>query len=174
MTTTPAFTGADHLCVVTHDLDAAVATWADRYGVGPWHVFSYDATSMDATYCDVHQAFPMRAALCRLGEHFRLEIIQPLTDNGPYHDSLVRHGGRDHLHHVRLSVADAAATEAALIRHGNEVVFDAAFAGLDRTGPRLRARYYDTVGELGLLLEVAERPESFQMPEPDSIYPAVS
>ena len=58
----------------------------------------------------------MLAALCSLNDTFRLELIQPLSDDGPYHDSLVAHGDADHLHHIRLGAADAAAAQAALAR----------------------------------------------------------
>jgi hypothetical protein len=102
----PVFTGADHLCVVTRDLDAAVRTWADRYGVGPWRVYAYDETTIEATYCGVTGALPMLAALCALSDTFRLEVIQPLSDAGPYHDSLLAHGDADHLPHDRLAAAD--------------------------------------------------------------------
>jgi methylmalonyl-CoA/ethylmalonyl-CoA epimerase len=170
----PVFTGADHVGIVTRDLDAAVRTWADRYGVGPWRVHAYDETTIEATYCGVTGALPMLAALCSLGDTFRLEIIQPLTEAGPYHDSLLAHGDSDHLHHVRLNAADVATAQAVLAGQGKDVVYDAAFAGADATGRRLHARYYDTVPELGILLEVVERPASFAMPEPVRVYPPVS
>lgn len=167
----PIFTGADHLCVVTRDLDAAVRTWSS-YGVGPWNVYAYDDTTMAATYCDVTGSFPMLAALCSLRDGFRIELIQPLTDAGPYHDSLVARGDVDHLHHVRLAVLDPVTARTALARQGHDVLVDAAFAGADDTGPRLHARYFDTVRELGFLLEVVDRPESFEMPEPIRVHPA--
>jgi|GEM_PF-6478551 len=170
----PVFTGADHLCVVTRDLDAAIRTWSDHYGVGPWQVYAYDESTMEATYCDVTGAHPMLAALCSLDDTFRLEVIQPLTEAGPYHDSLTAHGDADHLHHVRLAAVDAAVARAALTRQGREVVYDAAFAGADATGPRLHASYYDTVPDLGFLLEVVERPTSFAMPDPVRVYPPLS
>ena len=170
----PVFTGADHLGVVTRDLDAAIRTWADHYGVGPWQVYEYDETTMQATYCNVTGALPMLAALCSLNDTFRLEVIQPLTEAGPYHDSLLAHADADHLHHIRLAAADPSAAQAALARRGNDVVYDAAFAGADAVGPRLHARYYDTVPDLGFLLEVVERPASFAMPDPVRIYPPVS
>lgn len=168
------FTGGDHLGVVTRNLDAAVRMWSDHYGVGPWNVYSYDATTMAATYCDASSSFPMLAALCSLADGFRLELIQPLTDAGPYHDSLLARGDVDHLHHIRLAAVDSAAARATLARNGHDVVFDAAFAGADATGPRLHARYFDTVRDLGFLLEVVERPGSFAMPAPSRVYPPVS
>jgi len=171
---TPVFTGADHLGIVTRDLDAAVRRWADHYGIGPWQVFAYDETAMDATYCGVTAAFPMLAALCPLDDGFRLELIQPLTQAGPYHDSLLAHGDADHLHHVRLATAVPAEAHAALARNGNEVVFDGAFAGSHPAGARFRARYYDTSADLGFLLEVGDAPRGFRMPASSRVYPPVS
>jgi methylmalonyl-CoA/ethylmalonyl-CoA epimerase len=170
----PVFTGADHLGIVTRNLDGALRRWSDQYGVGPWQVFEYDEASMEATYCGVTAAYPMLAALCSLDDGFRLELIQPLTPEGPYHDSLLVHDDADHLHHVRLATALPADAQAALVGSGNEVVFDAAFAGADPDGARFRARYYDTTGELGFLLEVGDPPDGFRMPEPRNAYPPVS
>lgn len=171
---TSIFNGGDHLGMVTRDLEAAMRTWSDRYGTGPWQVFSYDECSMDATYCGETGPYPMLAALCPLGDHFRLELIQPLVDAGPYHDSLLAHGDADHLHHVRLATSAPTAARATLARNGNEVVFDAAFTGADPAGPRFRAQYYDTVEDLGFLLEIGDPPQGFRMPEPDRVYPPVS
>jgi sulfide:quinone oxidoreductase len=42
---TPLFTGGNHICIATRDIDRAVRVWWDRYGVGPWPVFSYDAAN---------------------------------------------------------------------------------------------------------------------------------
>jgi len=170
----PVFTGADHLGIVTRDLDAALRRWSDQYGVAPWQVFAYDETSMEATYCGVTGTYPMLAALCSLDDRFRLELIQPLTAEGPYHDSLLAHGDADHLHHVRLATAVPADAQAALARNGREIVFDAAFAGADPDAVRFGARYYDTTGDLGFLLEVGDPPASFRMPEPTRVYPPVS
>ena len=170
----PVFTGVDHLGIVTRDLDAALRRWTAQYGVGPWQVFAYDETAMEATYCGVTGALPMLAALCSLNDRFRLELIQPLTATGPYHDSLLAHGDGDHLHHVRLATAVPTDAQAALARNGNDVVFDAAFAGSDPAGARFRARYYDTVADLGFLLEVGDPPDGFRMPEPSRVYPPVS
>ena len=170
----PAFTGADHLGIVTRDLEAALRRWFDQYGVGPWQVFGYDEASMEATYCGVTGAYPMLAALCSLEDGFRLELIQPLTAEGPYHDSLLVHDGADHLHHVRLATAVSADAQAALVGNGHEITFDAAFSGADPDGARFRARYYDTIEDLGFLLEVGDPPAGFQMPEPRNIYPPVS
>jgi hypothetical protein len=129
---------------------------------------------MDATYCGVTGTYPMLAALCSLDDGFRLELIQPLTAEGPYHDSLLAHDDADHLHHVRLATAVPADAQATLVGNDNQIVFDAAFLGADPDGARFRARYYNTIGDLGFLLEVGDPPDGFRMPQPRYVYPPVS
>ena len=64
MTTGP-FTGANHLCVVTADLDAAVRAWSDGYGIGPWTIYTKDASNMSAEVDGEPEPFAMRAASAR-------------------------------------------------------------------------------------------------------------
>src|SRR5690349_4531602 len=109
-------TGINHICVVTRDLDRLVRDYWEKYGVGPWSIYRYDASNMRATEEGEPIAFEMRAALAQLGPPARVELIEPLDDRSQYAESLRAHGDRDHLHHVRLDVADydeavAAATE---------------------------------------------------------------
>lgn len=96
------FTDANHICIVTADIDRAVRVWSDKYGVGPWQVFSYDSSTMTALVNGEPTAFAMQAALCQVGPHFRVEIIQPVGGGSPYAESLGRHQGANHVHHVRL------------------------------------------------------------------------
>ena len=165
------FTGVDHLCVVTADLDAAVRAWSDGYGIGPWAIYTKDASNMSAEVDGAPEPFAMRAALCSLSPGFRLELIEPLEGRSPYSESLERHGGRDHVHHLRLEVADYGAASGHLAARGLEVPLDAWFDGAPAPEPRLRATYFDTTDELGVMLEIADVPPGFAMPEPDAVYP---
>jgi hypothetical protein len=101
----PVFTGINHICLVTHDLDRSVRTWFDRYGVGPWRIWTKDASNMSAVVDGEPTDFAMRVALCQLSPGFRLEIIQPLDERSPYARSLAERGGADHIHHVRFEVS---------------------------------------------------------------------
>ena len=165
------FTGANHLCVVTGDLDRAVQTWADRYGVGPWSVWTKDPSNMTATVDGHSVEFAMRVALCSLSPTFRLELIQPLDARSPYAASLARHGGADHVHHLRLDVDDYADSRERLVGLGNDVLLDASFDGASGVRDTVRATYFTTEGELGLTLEIAEVPAGFVMPEPERVHP---
>lgn len=165
------FSGANHLCIVTADLDRAVATWADRYGVGPWTIYTKDASNVASAADGSPTPFGMRVALSSLAVTFRIELIQPLDGPSTYADSLASHGGRDHVHHLRLDVADYGATRGRLEGLDLEIPLDAWFDGAPGTKPRLRATYFDTRSELGVMLEIADLVPGFVMPEPEAVYP---
>jgi len=165
------FTGVNHICVVTADLDGAVRTWADRFDVGPWSVYEYDGSNMSAEVDGKPADFRMRAALCQLGPHARLEIIEPLDGDSPYAQSLDRHGGAAHIHHVRFDIADYGEARGRLQEQALPVLLDATFSGGSPDGPRLRGTYFDATGELGFVVEIADRPDGFTMPAPASVYP---
>jgi hypothetical protein len=165
------FTGANHICVVTADLDGAVRRWSDRYRVGPWRVFTYDRSNMEATMDGESVEFEMRVALAQLSPDFRIEIIQPLDDRSLYAASLRERSGADHIHHVRLDVPDFARAKSELEALGLAVRLDATFTGSQPDGGRVRGMYFDATGDLGFLLEVGDAHPGFSMPPPDYVYP---
>jgi methylmalonyl-CoA/ethylmalonyl-CoA epimerase len=165
------FSGPNHVCIVTGDLDAAVRRWSDRYGVGPWRVFTYGRSNMEATMDGEPADFEMRVGLAELGPAFRVELIQPLDDRSLYAASLSKSGGTDHIHHLRLDVSDFAGSRNKLEALGLDVRLDATFTGKHPDGDRVRGMYFDATGDLGFLLEIGDAPPSFSMPEPDYVYP---
>jgi hypothetical protein len=169
--TAPVFTGINHICVVTGDLDRAVRAWADRYGIGPWRLHRYDSSNMAATVDGERVEFEMLVGLCQLA-NARVELIQPLDDRSPYARSLSEHAGADHIHHVRFDVESYDESAAQLRGLGARTIFDAAFKpGGAEDGDRLAATYFATDADLGFTVEIVGVPDGFAMPEPDSIYP---
>lgn len=169
--TAPVFTGINHLCVVTRDLDRAVRTWADRYGVGPWRVMTYEPSMIEATVGGRPTEFGMRVGLAHIDESTRIEIIQPTDDRSPYAESLEARGGADHIHHVRMDIADYGDSRDRLEGElGLSTVLDGTF----QTGApdaRSSATYLATEQDLGFIVEVAELPPGVVYPEPDYVYP---
>jgi hypothetical protein len=161
------FTCGNHICIATRDIDRAVRVWWDKYGVGPWPVFSYDAT-VDGRPTD----FRMRAALAQIRAQFNVEIIQPLDDRGPYAKSLTEHGDADHIHHVLLDVADFADGLGRLRELGLESIQHGQFNGASADGPLLTTPYLATEADLGSTLEIARVQPGFSMAEPDYVYPS--
>jgi catechol 2,3-dioxygenase-like lactoylglutathione lyase family enzyme len=165
------FTGINHLCVVTGDLDRSVRTWSERYAVGPWSLYTKDESNMSALVDGVPTAFAMRVALCRLSPTFRLELIQPLDDRSPYAASLAAHGGADHIHHVRLEVDDYERVGAQLDRLGLRRLLEAEFTGAPAVSSTFAGTYFDTEDELGFVVEIGHAPPGFAMPDPERVYP---
>src|SRR3954462_4435452 len=152
--TTAAFTGINHLGVVTADLDRALRRWTDRYGIGPWRVYRYDRSNMAAQVDGEAVDFEMRVGLCQL-DNARLELIQPLDDRSPYALSLAARGGADHIHHVRFDVAGYDGSASQLRELGARPVFEAAFAADGGAGSApLTATYFATEDELGFTTEI--------------------
>lgn len=164
-------TGINHVCVVTRDLDDLVRVYWEKYGVGPWKIYRYDDSNMTATVAGEPASFEMRAALAQLGPGSRIELIEPLDENSPYAESLRAHGDADHVHHVRLDVADYDQALAAAGPAGAAPQMSAEFAGGGDDGLAFRGTYLDTEAELGVLLEVGEAPAGFTMPGPERVYP---
>jgi methylmalonyl-CoA/ethylmalonyl-CoA epimerase len=167
----PVFTGINHICIATEDLDRAVRVWSDKYAVGPWRLYTYDTSNMQVSLGGEPTEFGMRVGLCQFGPTTRVEIIQPLDDRSPYAESLVEHGGADHLHHIRVDVADYDGALAHLQGLGVPEVLSGRYQSAD-PAVHSRATYVDTTPDLGFTMEVAHLPTGLQMPEPDYIYPA--
>ena len=163
------FTGANHVCIVTRDIDRAVRAWVERYGVGPWHLWTKDDSNMSAVVDGRPESFAFRVGLCTLASGFRLELIQPLDERGPYAGSLARHEGRDHVHHLRLDVADYGDARESLVGLGLGVTLDASFDGAPGVESTVSATYFDTMDELGFTLEIGRVPPGFAMPEPELV-----
>ncbi len=168
------FTGINHVCVATRDIDRAIRIWSDRYGVGPWALWTKDSSNMSAAVRGTPTEFAMRVALCSLASGTRIELIEPLDERSPYAESLARHGGADHIHHVRLDVDDYAETRETLTGLGLEPVLDATFAGAPGVSSVVTATYLATEDDLGFLLEIGDIPAGFAMPEPERVHPATT
>ena len=165
------FAGVNHICVVTNDLDRAVRAWSDRYGVGPWSVYTKDASNMTARVDGVLADFAMRVALAPLSATTRIELIQPLDDRSPYAQSLARRDGRDHLHHVRFDVDDYDAAHAYLHDHlGLHETLNAQFAGAPGVDGVFVGTYFDTEDDLGFVVEIGHATAGFAMPRPERVY----
>lgn len=167
----PVFTGINHICVVTHDLDRSVRAWFDRYGIGPWSIWTKDASNMSADVDGEPTDFAMRVALCQLAPGFRLEIIQPLDERSPYAKSLAERGGADHVHHVRFEVDDYDVARGRLRGLGLRMPLEAEFDGAPGIDSRFAATYFATESDLGLVVEIGRAPDGFAMPDPEQVYP---
>ena len=170
----PVFTDINHICIVTNDLDRAVDTWADRYGTGPWNIWTKDPSNSSLEVDGEPTELGFRVALCQVSPTFRLEIIQPLDDRSPYAKSLAERGGVDHVHHVRFDIADYEAAAERLDGLGLDRVFHGEFDAAPEVEGRFVGTYFGTEDDLGFIVEIGKAPGRFTMPEPEAVYPRPS
>lgn len=157
---------------MTADVDRTVRVWADRYNIGPWSVHTFDSSRVSASVDGGRPTeFGMRVGYCQFGPGTRIELIQPLDDRSPYARSLAERDGADHLHHLRLDVADYGSGLGRLTGLGLRESLSAVFVG-DDPAIRATAKYLSTEADLGFTVEIADIPPGFAPPPPDYVYPA--
>ena len=159
-------TGVTQIGIITADIDRAVRTWADRYGVGPWQVFRFDPSNMsELTVGGRPVEYGMRIALAYLGP-MMFELIEPSDERSVYAQSLERHGGADHFHHILCDTDDFHATLAAFAQKG---ITPAQTGHMHETHASFA--YLDSEPDIGFMLEFAHVDGELNLPEPMYVYP---
>ena len=156
--------GVQQVALVVHDLDATMAQYTERLGLGPWWVTLYGPprlTEMRIRGEDI--PYSMKLAIAWCGDTM-WELIQPVDGPSICKEFLAEHG--EGVHHV-------------LVEHSGTDFDDAVAAFSARDCPPLmegrfgevRFAYVDTEGPLKTVLEIVHRPEGFVRPDPDYWYP---
>ena len=163
--TDPIFREVVQVSFATNDLDSFVKVWNDKYGVGPWEVMDLDASRLtDTTIDDDPVEYGMRLARARIGQNIVIELCEPLDDRSIYAESLRRHGGANHVHHIMCRTDDYDQTLQEFSERGVGNAMGGSFNGLDYA-------YLDAVDDLGIWIELSKVPVNFEVPAPDSVYP---
>jgi methylmalonyl-CoA/ethylmalonyl-CoA epimerase len=99
----PLFAGTMQVSVVVPDLEEAMKTYVEGYGIGPWEVYEFDPGNVDGMHeCGQAVARSWRLALAQVGET-QWELVQPLDDDSLYARFLAEHGSG--VHHIGVAVA---------------------------------------------------------------------
>lgn len=157
----PLFTGTMQVSVVVPDLDAAMRTYVEGYGIGPWHVYEFDpgnVTGMHERGRPVARSW--RLALAQVGD-VQWELVQPLDGDSVYARFLAEHGPG--VHHVGVAVADYARTLEELAGRGHEVILGGTYNGVTFS-------YLSTDRDLGIVTEIFDG-EPGRDQQPDAVYP---
>lgn len=150
------------VAIVTTDLDRAVRTWSDRYGVGPWKIFEWNPDNVEQTTINGKPAeWSINSAHAQLGDT-AIEIIEPVDENGIFARSLELHGGRDHLHHLWIDTEDNERARTWLSSHG--VTSDQGGTALG-----INFDYMSTFDDVGFWIELVD--PGARSREPTRIYP---
>lgn len=150
----------NQVALVVEDLEEAVRRYWERFGIGPWRIYTYQPPLVkDMTYRGRRHDYRMRLALAQMGDVI-LELIQPLSDENVYTEHLRQKGpGLNHVGIVVPSVKEAVAEAA---RSGVQVLQSGRGYGLHGDGAYA---YMDTQDVLGMIVEFIELPKERVAPE---------
>ncbi|HVP62958.1 MAG TPA: VOC family protein [Myxococcaceae bacterium] len=156
--------GVAQVALVVEDLDKAVEAYWHRFGIGPWHFYTYEKPLLRRmTRHGAPSEYAMRVALANAGPT-RIELIEQKSGDTVYAEFIRKHGYG--VQHLGLVVDDMAAAIREAEAAGYRVTMYGAGFGLDGDGAYA---YLDTEDDMGTTFELVERPKRRATPE--KIYP---
>jgi len=157
----PLFTETLQVALIVRDLDAAMRTYFDEYGIGPWSVYEFDSDNVrDMRSRGEPVAWSWRLAVAQVGQ-VQWELVEPLDGDSIYAQFLSEHGPG--LHHVGVAVASYEDALAEAARRGQDVLLGGEYKGIDFA-------YLATDEDLGVITEIfSGAPGEDQ--QPDATYP---
>lgn len=157
----PLFTGTLQVSVVVPDLEEAMRTYVEGYGIGPWDVYEFNPGNVQGMHEGGQPvARSWRLALAKVGD-VQWELVQPLDDDSVYARFLAEHGSG--VHHVGVAVPDYEGTVAELGGRGHEVLLGGTYNGVTFS-------YLSTDRDLGVVTEIFDGAPGRDQ-EPDRVYP---
>lgn len=143
----PAFTETMQIGIVVPDLEAAVRTYQDVYGIGGWQIMEIDPeNAQDVRLYGRPVAWKSRIAVTMVGR-VMWELIQPNDKDDLFGRFLAQRGGVGGVHHIAVRTPDFRRVVEDEAARGSEPILQGTFSGVE-------CRYLDTERELGLILEV--------------------
>ena len=156
--------GIAQIAWVVRDLEESVEEYHRRFGVAPWHFYTYGPPLVKrATYRGEPSSYRMRVALSYFGPT-RVEFIEPLEGPSIYHEFIESHGYG--VQHLGVLVDDMVFALAQAEAAGFAMIQDGSGFGLDGDG---HYAYIDTEAALGVVYELIQRP--VRRAPPEKIYP---
>lgn len=159
----PPYGTPDQIAYLVPGLVTAADQWSMLFGSGDdWHFYTYSAATLrEMSYRGEPGDYAIRIAITT-GIEPEVELIQLLKGPSIYHEWVEQRGYG--LHHIGYFVDSVERAQAEMIARGYEPVQTGFGFGVDGDGGYV---YFDTVEELGVMLEFIELPRS----DPDSERP---
>jgi catechol 2,3-dioxygenase-like lactoylglutathione lyase family enzyme len=152
------------IAIIVPDIDKAVENYWKRFGIGPWHIYTYGKPLVKRmTRNGKPYDYKMKVALSYIG-NMRIELIQPLEGDTVYTEFIEKHGYG--MHHIGVLTDDMQESLKKAEDSGLKMTQDGAGFGPDDDG---HYAYLDTEDLLGTTIELIERPKRRNPPE--RIYP---
>jgi glyoxalase/bleomycin resistance protein/dioxygenase superfamily protein len=156
------FTQTIQIAFVVRDLEAAMRTYAEGYGIGPWEIYEFNPETMDELSVEGEPAqLSWRLALAKVGD-VQWELIEPLDDESPYAQHLAERG--EGFHHVGMGVSDYRAALDTALAKGRRVIMGGVYNGVTFA-------YLSTDEDLGAITEIFDGSPGADQ-QPDAVYPS--
>jgi methylmalonyl-CoA/ethylmalonyl-CoA epimerase len=134
--TAPGLTEIDHVAIAVHDLDAAIAYYADTFGATVDHRERIDSDGVEE-------------ALLKVADSY-IQLLTPVRDDSPVAKYLEKQG--EGLHHVGYRVANCADALQSVKDHGGRVIDEAPRPGSRGT----TVAFIHPKGAFGTLIELVQ------------------
>ena len=145
----PSFTETLQIGIVVPDLDAAMRSYVDDHGIGPWEIVEFHAGEAEGLH---EHGRPVdrswRLATAMVGT-VQWELIEPLDDDSDYARFLAEKGGG--VHHIAVVPTNYDQSLTEIAERGQEPVLSGTF------GPGIRVAYLPTEQDLGVIVEIFSR-----------------
>jgi methylmalonyl-CoA epimerase len=134
--TEPQLTQIDHVAIAVHDLEAAIAYYADTFGATVAHRERVESDGVEE-------------ALLKVADSY-IQLLTPVRSDSPVAKYLEKKG--EGIHHVGYRVADCAATLQSVKDHGGQVIDQ-----VPRPGSRgTTVAFVHPKGAFGTLIELVQ------------------
>ena len=152
------------ICILVPDIEKAVEIWWKKFGIGPWHLYTYGKPLVKRmTRHGKPCGYKMKIALSYIGK-MRIELIEPLEGDTVYKEFIEDHGYG--VHHLGVLTDDMKGSLKNAESAGIAMTMDGAGFGPDDDG---HYAYLDTEKLIGTTIEFIERPKRRNPPK--RIYP---
>ncbi len=138
--------------ILVPDLSAAVRSYQGTLNLSDWLIYTYSPDTVpEMTYRGNPGRYAMRLAMA--GSRPQVELIEPLAGPSVYQEWIDQHGYG--VQHLGIHVPDITVVTGPLADEGWLPAQTGRGYGVDGDGA---FAYYDTLGSLGLMLELIELP----------------
>ena len=154
----PAFSKTMQIGIVVPDVEAAVRTYRDVYGIGGWQVMEVDSeNTADVRLHGRPVEWRSKIAVTIVGS-VMWELIQPVDEEDLFGRFLAERGGVGGVHHIAVATPDYQRVVSEQSERGKGPILSGTFSGVE-------VQYLDTERELGVILEVfSHLPEGVASP----------
>ena len=157
--------GIAQIAIIVPDLDRAVEMYFKKFGIGPWHFYTYEKPLVkDMSYMGRPTNYSNRIALSHFGP-MRIELIEIGEGDSVYADFVKEHGYG--VQHLGLLVEDMPSAIEEWEQAGFRMIMDGSGFGPDGDG---HYAYFDSEADFGVTLELIQRPARRYPPE--KVYPS--